>query len=55
MEFRDDDCEQEIRIKFQMIEEYNRRLERRNHVKKFVLEHRLLEDHYQKDMDKSRT
>ena len=55
LEFRDDDCEEEIQIKFKLIEEYNKRLDRRNSVKKFVIEHRLLEDNYQKDMDRNRT
>ena len=31
-----------------MIEEYNIRLERRNNLKDFVVEHRLLDDRYQK-------
>ena len=55
LEFRDDDCEEEKRIKFQFIEEYNRRLNKRNHVKQFILEHRLLEDNFQKEAEKGRT
>lgn len=54
LEFRDDDSEEEIAIKFKIIDAYNRRIEQRNHVKHFVLEHRLLEENYQKEMDKYR-
>ena len=54
LEFRDDDCEEEKRIKYRIIEEYNKRLEKRNKIKEFVLEHRLFEDNYPKEMDKNR-
>jgi len=37
LEFRDDDTEEETRIKHLIIKEYNRRLDRRNEIKKFVL------------------
>ena len=30
-------------------------MEKRNQVKKFVIEHRLLEEDYQRDMDRNRT
>ena len=37
LEFRDDDSEEEKRIKFLIIDLYNRRLEKRNQIKHFVI------------------
>ena len=42
MEFLEDDTEEEIRIKFNILEIYNKRLEEREKRKKIVIDNNLL-------------
>lgn len=55
LEFRDDDSEEEKRIKFQLIDLYNQRLKKREQIKQFVIEHRLLDSKYQEEKNKLRS
>jgi len=56
LEFESDDDPEELEMKMALLEIYNSRLERRRHIKKFVVDHKLHNRKYQskKNLGRSR-
>ena len=55
MEFRENDTEEDVKMKLRMIEIYNSRLQERRGVKQFILERNLLNVKRQQNLEKKRS
>ena len=55
MEFSDNDTNEEIALKYQVLEIFSRRLDRRNTIKDFVIERKLLNLNELNKADRKRT
>lgn len=55
MEFTDSDTSEEIALKYEVLEIFSKRLDRRNAIKDFVIERKLLNLNELNKIDKKRT